>query len=174
MTGATPPAGDRSQVHASVGPLVEEAALLLGAVEDKLQAWQSEQARTQDRPADGDAGGGPVPGSGTARACPECGAVPGAACTGCPVCRLLAAVRGEHPEVTARVVDGALTVIRALRTLLPADGSAPSPAAEGGSRSGGPDERSGPASADPTGSRENRIPGDRPARPTGLQRIDIS
>lgn len=172
MTGATPPAGDRSQVHASVGPLVEEAALLLGAVEDQLQAWQSEQARPQDRPAGADAGPGPVPAGSAARACPECGAVPGAACTGCPVCRLLAAVRGEHPEVTARVVDGALTVIRALRTLLPAEASAPSPAAESGSRPGA--GQSGPAPADASASPETRVPGERPARPTGVQRIDIT
>ena len=80
--------------HGAVGPLVDEAALLLTAVEDKLQAWQAAEGRM--------AGGAvelPEP-------CPECGTVPGAACTGCPVCRLIAAVRGERPEVTARVVDG--------------------------------------------------------------------
>ena len=172
--------------HGAVGPLVDEAALLLTAVEDKLQAWQAADGPPAGAPAD-------LP-----QPCPECGTVPGAACTGCPVCRLIAAVRGERPEVTARMVDGALTIVRALRTLLPdpaAETVAPptAPTADGT-----PEPATGPTAPDDTGDVDPADgrpapgavpprdparragaatpprPGPRTGRAAGLQRIDIS
>lgn len=166
MNAATPPAGERPgpHAHASVGPLVEEAALLLGAVEDKLQAWQTEQTRSAASTDDPAPGEQERPGP-----CPECGSTPGAPCTGCPVCRLLAAVRGERPEVTARVVDGTLTVVRALRTLFPVDAAAPS------GRPAPPGDAADRDTADGPPAPPTRPPtADRPARPAGLQHIDIT
>ena len=97
MTGGRPP---------TAGSLATEAALLLDAVADRL---------TGLRPDDADAGD---EGAEPAR-CPECGTVPGAPCTACPLCRFLALLRGERPETTARFVDGALLIVRGLRSLLP-------------------------------------------------------
>ena len=43
----------------------------------------------------------------------------GSTCTACPVCRFLAFLRGERPETAVRFVDGALLIVRGLRSLLP-------------------------------------------------------
>ena len=93
--------------HPAIGPLAQEAALLLDVVVDRL---------TSMRPgdADADSAGPAVDGR-----CPECGARPDAACTACPLCRLLAVLRGERPEAAARLVDGALMIVRTLRSLIP-------------------------------------------------------
>ena len=118
----------------AVGPLAQEAAMLLDVVADRL---------TSMKPADG-------PSEKTAGAtdrCPECGSIPGAECTACPLCRFVAVLRGERPEATARLVDGALLIVRTLRTLI-AD---PEEAAEAPR----PD------------------PGPPPARRGGLEHIDI-
>ena len=56
----------------------------------------------------------------TAAVCPTCGHQPGESCTACPLCRFLAVLRGERPEATARWVDGALIIVQALRSLIPA------------------------------------------------------
>lgn len=114
---------DHAHAHA-VGPLALEAALLLDVVADRLESMKS--VPTEDVPppgaeaADGLSDteqhqtGGPA-----AARCPECGSVPGASCTACPVCRFLALLRGERPEATAKLVDGALLIIRTLRSLVP-------------------------------------------------------
>lgn len=115
----------------AVGPLAHEAALLLDVVAARLSSMQ---------PA------GPAP---DAAVCPECGSVTGASCTACPLCRFLAMVRGERPEATAKLVDGALLIVRTLRTLIPDVEEGPGEAA------GGPE--SGPATA----------------RRGGLEHIDI-
>ena len=81
--------------------------------------------------------------------CPECGSIPGASCTACPLCRFLALLRGERPEATAKLVDGALMIIRTLRSLVP-EQPAPPPA--------------GAATSNP------QPP---PARRGGLEHIDI-
>jgi hypothetical protein len=83
--------------------------------------------------------------------CPECGSIPGASCTACPLCRFLALLRGERPEATAKLVDGALMIIRTLRSLVPEQ---PTPAPAGASTS------------DPH-------PPPPPARRGGLEHIDI-
>ena len=94
----------------------------------------------------------------------------GGACTACPLCRFLAVIRGERPEATAKLLDGALLIVRTLRSLLPE----PDPAA---ASTGSPGEPNGSA-----GSRHGGAPGDRrsagpptgpPRRPGGLEHIDI-
>ena len=62
--------------------------------------------------------------------CPSCGHDPAASCTSCPLCRLLAVLRGERPEVTARWTESALTVVQALRTAIAPPGEPADPAAD--------------------------------------------
>lgn len=51
--------------------------------------------------------------------CPTCGHDSReASCSGCPLCALLAMLRGERPELTAKLVDGALNSLQAIRGLL--------------------------------------------------------
>lgn len=88
--------------------------------------------------------------------CPECGSVPGASCTACPLCRFMALLRGERPEATAKLVDGALMIIRTLRSLVP-----------------DPPEAAAAASTD-TKSAGESASGQQPARRGGLEHIDIS
>ena len=147
----TPPERPHTPV---VGPLTLEAALLLDVVADRLTSMKGSTT----------AGGSPGPGaaadddpgsqsqseiSGAASGrCPECGSVPGASCTACPLCRFMALLRGERPEATAKLVDGALMIIRTLRSLVPDP----------------PDPASHPQSDQPTPP---------PARRGGLEHIDI-
>jgi len=179
--GANP--GGPNPPGPTVGPLALEAALLLDVVADRLAALKPDPAgpTTPTRPtaaagptAPGEPvgeqppGGQPPDGLGGAAAdghplgpdgrCPECGSVPGASCTACPLCRFLAMLRGERPETTAKLVDGALLIVRALRSLIP---EAPPP-------------------ADTTGATAHRGAGDPPptppappARRGGFERIDI-
>jgi hypothetical protein len=140
MTGEAPAAGT----------LATEVALLLDAVADRLTGLRPNPDGSGDHGAD------------PAR-CPECGSIPGAACTACPVCRFLALIRGERPETAARLVDGALLIVRGVRALLPEpDGSV------------APDAPAAPAMSPPNGSAAGR---DRSA-PVGVphggfERIDI-
>ena len=146
----------------TVGPLAVEAALLLDVVADRLTALKpggpgaasAGPPPAGPRPEAGEAGstagGRPLGPDGR---CPECGSVPGASCTACPLCRFLAMLRGERPETTAKLVDGALLIVRALRSMIP---EAPEPAA---------------ASGGPTGGGETPPPP--PARRGGFERIDI-
>ncbi len=150
----------------AVGPLAVEAALLLDVVADRLAAMKPGRpdpagddgtgaGAAADRSA-GNGQAGPAPGGrplGPDGRCPECGAVPGASCTACPLCRFLAMLRGERPETTAKLVDGALLIVRALRSMIP---EAPEPAVPGAGASAGSD---GP-------------PPPPPAR-HGFERIDI-
>jgi hypothetical protein len=46
-------------------------------------------------------------------------------CVNCPVCQLIAVLRGDHPELTDRAVDVVSTVVTALRTMFD---QAPAPA----------------------------------------------
>ena len=142
----------------TVGPLALEAALLLDVVADRLESMK-EQTSTSPGASQGTAGNtegeqagatghGPSPTLGIDGRCPECGSIPGASCTACPLCRFLALLRGERPEATAKLVDGALMIIRTLRSLVPDQPSAPAGTAE-------------PHSPPP------------PARKGGLEHIDI-
>lgn len=138
------------------GTLAGEAALLLDAIAARIAA-----ARPAGSVADGttpttagtagsetdDAEPAHGPGTpATQSVCPECGrgsaaadTVAGAAaepCAACPLCRLLAVIRGERPEVTARWMDSALTVVQTLRSMIPDPVSA-SPAPADQSAAGG-------------------------------------
>jgi hypothetical protein len=153
----------------AVGPLAVEAALLLDVVADRLTALKPDRAEAA--PTSPPAGAGPPPGgrtrgerAGSAASCgplgpdgrcPECGSVPGASCTACPLCRFLAMLRGERPETTAKLVDGALLIVRALRSLIPE--TPPAPEAAGPRGAGDPPPPGPPA----------------PARRGGFERIDI-
>jgi hypothetical protein len=145
----------------SVGPLALEAALLLDVVADRLESMKN--TADDAPPAEGtSAGAGQrsdehpaadeprvAAADSTPARCPECGSVPGASCTGCPLCRFMALLRGERPEATAKLLDGALMIIRTLRSLVP------DPPTTGGS---------GTPPADPPPP---------PSRRGGLERIDI-
>jgi len=160
-----PPPGtpsDHAHAHA-VGPLALEAALLLDVVADRLESMKSvPPAAEPSGDGSGDAEPSDAPTTGAAARCPECGSVPGASCTACPLCRFMALLRGERPEATARLVDGALMIIRTLRSLVPdpPDPSAP-PTAGAGSPHQGQQHSGQPA--------QNQ----RPGRHGGLEHIDI-
>ena len=101
-------------------------------------------------------GAGGTGAGGTGAICPECGSVPGASCTACPLCRFMALLRGERPEATAKLVDGALMIIRTLRSLVP------DPSESTGTTT------TGPGHGEPS-------PGHQPpTRRGGLEHIDIS
>jgi len=163
-TPPEPPAGPPP--GPAVGPLALEAALLLDVVADRLESMKQRTTTSQGdptspggsasqgettSPGETGAGPGPSPTLGVDGRCPECGSIPGASCTACPLCRFLALLRGERPEATAKLVDGALMIVRTLRSLVPEQ---PAPASAGASTS------------DPH-------PPPPPARRGGLEHIDI-
>ena len=156
----------------SPGPLAAEAAQLLDVLADRLATLQpaarasgpGEETREQDGPT-------PDQHAPTSQRGPEHDA--GMICTtGCPFCQVLAVVRGERPETAARLVDGALLVVRSLRTLLdrhvPAGAPAPSPSpsAEPATPHDAGDGPSG-AAADPA------PPGSGAARRARVEWIDV-
>jgi len=166
----------------SIGPLAVEAALLLDVMADRLTSMRppgepdstpADESPPDPPPAPPTPPAAPpsasrtppratqarsVPTLGPDGRCPECGSIPGASCTACPLCRFLAVLRGERPEATARLVDGALLIVRTLRSLLP---EAEQAATASSSGSAGPGEqRQGPTT-----------PSAR--RPGGLEHIDI-
>lgn len=161
-SGGSGPGGSTPGGSPGVGPLAVEAALLLDVVADRLAALKPDP---DAGPAGEPAGERPPDGRppGPDGRCPECGSLPGASCTACPLCRFLAMLRGERPETTARLVDGALLIVRTLRSLIPeapAPGSAAGPAPAGGA---------GPAAARDAGD----PPPPPPTRRGGFERIDI-
>jgi len=122
-------------------PAGEESAGGQPAGEQRASERPATERPAADRPTVPPAGG----------RCPECGSLPGASsCTACPLCRFMALLRGERPEATARLVDGALLIVRTLRSLVP---DPPEPAA------------AGTAGTDPP---------PQPRRGGGLEHIDIS
>ena len=85
------------------GTLLTEARLLLDAVAARLTPIAA--AVEQAEPVE-------------AQVCAECGHDGLAACTSCPICKLMTVVRGERPEVTAKLAEGAIQLIGTLRLLL--------------------------------------------------------
>ena len=75
--------GDRARPADRPAALATEAALLLDAVADRLTSLRPGRRRRAGEAAGADAG--PLP---------ECGTVPGASCTACPLCRFLACPAG--------------------------------------------------------------------------------
>lgn len=120
------------------GTLLAEARLLLEAVAARLEPLTAPADQPEDATAT------PV----ADPACTECGHDPAVGCTSCPICKLLSVVRGERPELTGRLAEGALQVIGGLRTLL---------------------DRTGPdqPAADPG------APNESTAKPSAVQHIDV-
>jgi hypothetical protein len=83
------------------------------------------------------------------RTFPESEVGHGSDCRWCPLCQFVAALRGEHPEVTDRVAEAGTAVASALRALV----DAASGAAAGQSGQSGQRRHSGP----PDGPRVQRI-----------------
>ncbi|MEJ7649202.1 MAG: hypothetical protein WKF57_09240 [Nakamurella sp.] len=112
-----------------------EARLLLQTVEDRLLEWRSlipatdpaAPATDPAAPATDPAAQGTGP---TARVTDPAGSAgsagdhPAAAhaehqgTAGCPLCTVLAVVRGERPELAAALLDGAVTALQLVRTLV--------------------------------------------------------
>lgn len=113
--------------------------MLLDVVALKLSTFVS--AAPEAGPADRSATDG-TPAA--AHACPECGHDGSTSCTSCPICRLLSVLRGERPEVTAKLAEGALQVIGSLRTLLGNQAGHPSGESDGDRDPGEPTGRSEP------------------------------
>jgi hypothetical protein len=80
---------------------------------------------------------------------------PAGDCQWCPLCQFVAVLRGERPEVTARVAEAGTAVVTALRALLDA-------AADAGGSSGSARHA---AAARPASARQER---------PRVQRIDLS
>ena len=103
-------------------PLTEEAVRLLAAV----QQWTRENL-----PAG-------VPDGHT-----------GPECRWCPLCRLVAVLRGERPELTARVAEAGVALVAAVRGLLDAaavpDGAGRPSGPSAAARSGAGADNTGPA-----------------------------
>jgi hypothetical protein len=66
------------------------------------------------------------------RAFPQDPDHPPSECQWCPLCQFAAVLRGERPEVTARVAEAGTAVVSALRALLDATADARSSAAQHG------------------------------------------
>lgn len=141
-TGGPPP----------VGGLAEEAAQLLDAIATRLSLVRN---------TIGD--GTPVEPVGSV---PEAEPATGhLQCVGwCPVCRSADLLRGERPEVAGKLVDSAMVVVAALRSLLPVTPAGP--------------DAAGPSAADPTADqpaafRPGPTGGSGDTPPPGIERIDI-
>jgi len=139
-----------------------EAAQLLDVLVDRLTATRQALGGAHSAGEPGEAGeagvagvaGGPGEGDLTDKrtsadgavgsVCPTCGHDANeASCSGCPLCALLAMLRGERPELTAKLVDGALSSLQAIRTLLaePTSAAAATHPGSGGSQPQQPAER---------------------------------
>jgi len=84
-----------------LGPLADEAMRLVGAVHD----W----SRQTFPPPSADEHGGPE-------------------CRWCPLCQFVAVLRGERPEVSARVAEAGSALATALRAFVDAASSTAQPA----------------------------------------------
>ena len=152
----------------SVGSLGSEAAQLLDALALRLASARQQRADQQATPGPRSAQlrcpdcGGPIDEMGSFR--PPDGPT---TCTGCPVCKLLAVIRGERPEVTAAFVDAASTVVSALRSLLAEPGpDGPYPPSDGPATAADATASATGGSAAPASAGSND-------RPSALQRITI-
>lgn len=106
--------------------LRSEAAQLLDVLADRLAAIKQHTGEPAAAAAAED------PGEPTAAPAADDAAAPAAgqrcptshadpqqpSCAGCPLCAAIAALRGERPELTARLVDGALSFVSGLRSLI--------------------------------------------------------
>lgn len=134
-----------------------EARLLLQTVEDRLLEWRSLIPAT-DPAAQSTDPTAPATGP-TARATDAAGSAadhPAAdhaehqGTAGCPLCTVLAVVRGERPELAAALLDGAVTALQLVRSLVSEQSEQSDP--------------EGAAAAPPT------LPAPEPALPAAAQR----
>lgn len=84
-------------------------------------------------------------------------------CQWCPVCRIISVLRGDHPEVSDRLVEAGTAVLAAVRTLLDA-------AATAGATAGAAPPTDGPVAQPP----QSEQAGDPVTRPGRVHRIDLS
>ncbi|WP_018635849.1 hypothetical protein [Parafrankia elaeagni] len=90
-----------------VGSLAQEAALLAAAVQEWMAAAKGTPDADAAAAADPDeAAGGTAGPAGSGHEGP---------CCVCPVCRVLAGLRGEHAEVTGHLIDAAVSLGAAAR-----------------------------------------------------------
>lgn len=108
----------------AVGNLADEAAQLLDALSarlDQVRITVGAHESVDSPPTAADAASQTEP------------AADHLQCVGwCPVCRGADLLRGERPEVAGKLVDSAIVVINALRSLLPATPAGPAPAGPSG------------------------------------------
>jgi hypothetical protein len=101
---------DRAPGDDGVGSLTEEAAKLLRA----LQGWAEDNGGSYADAAASAAAGA----AGAAHRLDEHLATGSAACTVCPLCRVIAAVRGTTPEVREHFGAAAASLVQAVAGLM--------------------------------------------------------
>lgn len=101
---------------APVGELGAELRALADVLLDRLEPW----LQTLAAPAEDDDGPGSAPGA------------VATTCAWCPVCALVAAVRGERPELGRRLAEQGTGALAALRLLLDEHGAHPHPSGPAG------------------------------------------
>jgi hypothetical protein len=126
------------------GPLGEQAARLVASVQDwALRSFASSDAMPATNAGHSANGGN---------------------CQWCPLCQLVAVLRGDRPEVTARVAEAGAAVVAALRAIADAaSGAAPADTVQ----TTGADEPTDSA----TGQHRRPAPGPATSR---VQRIDLT
>jgi hypothetical protein len=142
---AHPPGPDRSGPAGTCGGhsgLAAEARGLALAVLDRLQPALDRLRAPATDPVDpagatADRADASAPRGGTDAETTGAGDPAAATCAGCPVCAVLALLRGERPELAARLAEQASGLLTVLRAALDEGVGAPAPA--------GPAPESGPA-----------------------------
>ncbi|OLT43148.1 hypothetical protein BJF85_03615 [Saccharomonospora sp. CUA-673] len=111
-TEGTDPSGT-SGVGADSARLAEEIRLLVDLVTERAEPWL--RGLFAAGHGGGDPTSCPAPDGGSAA---EDDAGTGSACSWCPLCAVISVVRGEAPEIAARVLEQAAQVIALLRAVL--------------------------------------------------------
>ncbi|MDQ6657558.1 MAG: hypothetical protein M3Z00_04920 [Actinomycetota bacterium] len=148
--------------------LRSEAVQLLDVLADRLAAIQVGAAAAAVADDVGRCSGDDAVSSAAGEPCRSCGADPRqSSCTGCPFCAAMAVLRGERPELTARLVDSALSIVGGLRSLI---GDPPANAAGGGQHDHTTAPSNGTTTDTPAAQRGGRSG---PAGQRTAERIDI-
>lgn len=163
-----------SRGSAGSGDSADRLAEGARASAEALLDWLGPRLDAAEARAGGRDGGSDAGPPGTSRAAQSAGP-----CTWCPVCALVAALRGEQPELTARLAEQAAGFVVLLRLLVEGHGTRHATDRHGGAPdpdAPGPDtpdpdtsdqDTPDPEPPDPDAS-DQEAPGDRsPGRPTG-------
>ncbi|GAA1222428.1 hypothetical protein [Prauserella alba] len=134
MSGTEGPAGQPGAGATADGArLAEEIRLLVDLVTERAEPWLRSVFAAGHGQGDPDACDAQPPWHGAAHPGPEAAGHPDAAesdgaaggqgdrasaCSWCPLCAVIAIVRGETPEVAVRVLDQAAALIALLRAVL--------------------------------------------------------